>query len=66
MDWQQNPQDYEVTCPARSKGGQHVGISSKVKVVHLPTGISAECEARSQHKSRQICMEMIEWGISEL
>jgi len=66
MDWQDNPQDYEVTCPVRRGGGQHVGTSSKVKVVHIPNGLTAECEARSQHKSRKICMDMIEWGLSEL
>ncbi len=67
MDWQDNPQDYKVTSAARREGGQHVGLPRcKVRVEHIPTGIAAECEARSQHRSRKICMEMIEWALAEI
>lgn len=43
------------------RGGQHVGSGpSGVKVTHLPTGITATCEAgRSQHINRMIAMDMI-------
>jgi protein subunit release factor B len=46
-------------------GGQHVGYTSTpIKVTHLPTGISATVEMRSQHRSRQIAIEMIEAALT--
>ena len=49
----------------RPKGGQHVGYTSAaVRVTHVPTGISATVEMRSQHRSRQIAMEMIEAALT--
>lgn len=49
----------------RPRGGQHVGYtSSAVKVTHIPTGITATVEMRSQHRSRQIAVEMIEAALT--
>lgn len=46
-------------------GGQHVGYTSTpIKVTHLPTGISATVEMRSQHRSRQVAVEMIEAALT--
>lgn len=46
-------------------GGQHVGTPVyPVRVVHVPTGLVAECGyERSQHKNRETAMQMIEWGL---
>ena len=57
--------DLKITCPDADVGGQHVGISTRVRVEHMPTGIAAECEERSQHRSRNTCISMIEWGLLE-
>jgi protein subunit release factor A len=60
----------EADCRAVSirtspKGGQHVGTTdTSVKVIHVPTGLTATVSARSQHKSRLIAMEMIQWGLT--
>jgi protein subunit release factor A len=57
-----------VIDPRAGKGGQHVGTSPLiVRVVHEPTGITAECgEARSQFKNREIAMSMIQWALVNL
>jgi protein subunit release factor A len=48
-----------------SQGGQHVGYTSApVRVTHVPTGISATVEMRSQHRSRQLAIEMIECALT--
>jgi len=48
-----------------NKGGQHVGVRiDPVRVTHEPTGIMAQCgEMRSQHRNKQIAVEMIEWAL---
>ena len=55
------PDDY-------SKGGQHVGvITSRVKVTHVPTGLSASCGTeRSHSRSLRIARSMLEYGLAEL
>lgn len=47
-------------------GGQSVGIPpSGVKIIHLPTGITASCHAaRSQVRNRDVCMDMIESALT--
>ena len=51
-----------------NKGGQQVGLTSTiVRIVHEPTGITAECgEARSQFKNRNVAMMMIQFALIEL
>lgn len=47
------------------QGGQHVGYTSEpVKVTHIPTGIVAIVQCRSQHRSRQVAIEMIEAALT--
>ena len=54
----------EVVQPQQN-GGQHVlSTSSQIKVTHLPTGISATVELRSQHRSRLVAIEMIEAALT--
>jgi protein subunit release factor A len=56
---------YEQTGTSQLPGGQQAGIPvSSIRVTHEPTGIMAQYgEERSQHKNKQIAMEMIEWGL---
>ncbi len=47
------------------RGGQHAGSPrSAIMVTHIPTGISATVELRSQHRSRQVACEMIEAALT--
>lgn len=50
--------------PPRGLGGQHVGVANGVKVIHKPTGISAIVDFRSQHRSKEIAVHMIEAAIT--
>ena len=38
--------------------------SEPIKVTHIPTGIVAIVECRSQHKSRLVAVEMIEAALT--
>ena len=60
------PEDLKVeVVQPHSKGGQHVGYTIlPVKVTHIPTGIVATVACRSQHKSRQVAVEMIEAALT--
>lgn len=47
--------------PERGRGGQHVGISTGVSILHKPTHCIAIVQTyRSQHKNREIALDMIE------
>jgi protein subunit release factor A len=60
--------DCKITVVNPNKGGQQVGFTNTpVRVVHEPTGITAECgEARSQFKNKNVAMSMIQWALIEL
>lgn len=56
---------YKATGTTQRPGGQQAGTpASDIRITHLPTGIMAQCgEHRSQHKNRNVCLEMIEWAM---
>ena len=57
--------DLKVSCPRFGRGGQHVGSPPPTVIVeHIPTGLKVEVTARSQHRSRAIAIEMIEYGLT--
>jgi protein subunit release factor A len=62
-DWQKDCVVSVVKPP--DIGGQQVGCPTyPVRVVHTPTGLTAECGyERSQHKNKATAMQMIEWGL---
>lgn len=46
-------------------GGQHVGVTTGVRVEHLPTGTIAICQTnRSQHRNKIIALHMIEAALT--
>jgi len=57
--------DLQIECLRDPPGGQHAGVRSGVKITHIPTGLTAICETeRSQHRNKQIAMDMILGGLT--
>lgn len=56
---------YRQTGTTQSPGGQHAGVPvTDIRITHIPTGLIAQCgEMRSQHKNKQVALEMLEWGL---
>jgi peptide chain release factor 1 len=61
------PEDLETTCMiGTGPGGQHrQKTASCVRIIHLPTRISAVIDGRDQHTNRRIALEVLTARVNE-
>lgn len=62
-----NPVDLKVELlyPNKSMGGQYTSFNwCRMRVTHTPTDTVVELTGRSQHKTRAVALEMLEWALA--